>query len=166
MAIDTTRPKLLLPGLRPPDPSLELYRVRPGGATVLALNPDDRFTVIDRDGGQVAEVTALSPDGPDAADAIGIRGDAPATVLRGLVASLTDGAQEIVAELAGRGLNPTDATAAILFGEWSEPGSSPGVHRRASGRDRDRRPGGTDRRRRAAAERPGRRGPPCHTTDP
>ena len=74
MAIETTRPKLLLPGLRPPDPSLELYRVRPGGATVLALNPDDRFTVIDRDGGQVAEVTTLSPDGLDAADAIGIRG--------------------------------------------------------------------------------------------
>ena len=60
MAIETTRPKLLLPGLRPPDPSLEIYRVRPGGATVVALNPDDRFTVIDRDGGQVAEVTALS----------------------------------------------------------------------------------------------------------
>ena len=124
MAIDTTRPKLLLPGLRPPDPALELYRVRPGGATVLALNPSDRFTVIDRDGGQVAEVTALSPDGLDASDAIGTRGDAPATVLRGLVASLTDGAQEILAELAGRGLNPTNATAAILFGEWSEPRSS------------------------------------------
>ncbi len=82
MAIETTRPKLLLPGLRPPDPSLEIYRVRPGGATVVALNPDDRFTVIDRDGGQVAEVTALSPDGAVAAEAIGIRGDAPATVLR------------------------------------------------------------------------------------
>jgi aminomethyltransferase len=124
MAIETTRPKLLLPGLRPPDPSLELYRVRPGGATVLALKPDDRFTVIDRDGGQIAEVTALSPDGTVAAEAIGIRGDSPATVLRGLVASLTEDAQEIVAELTGRGLELTDATAAILFGEWSEPGSS------------------------------------------
>jgi aminomethyltransferase len=124
MAVDTTRPKLLQPGLRPPDPSLEIYRVRPGGATVLALNPDDRFTVIDRDGGQVAEVTALSPDGPVAAEVIGIGGDAPATVLRGLVTSLTDGAKEIVAELLGRGLEPTDARAAILFGEWSEPGSS------------------------------------------
>src|SRR4026207_2375619 len=122
MAIDTTRPKLLLPGLRPPDPSLELYRVRPGGATLLCLNPGDRFTVIDRDGGQVAEVTTLSPDGLDAADAIGIRGEAPATVLRGLIASLNDDAREVVAELMGRGLNPTDAMAAILFGEWSEPG--------------------------------------------
>ena len=158
MAIETTRPKLLLPGLRPPDPSLEIYRVRPGGATVVALNPDDRFTVIDRDGGQVAEVTALSPDGAVAAEAIGIRGDAPATVLRGLVSSLGDDAREVVAGLTARGLDPTDATAAILFGEWSEPGSS-----QAFTADRpvvivDRRPRGTDRGRRAAAERPGRRG--------
>ena len=111
MAIETTRPKLLLPGLRPPDPSLEIYRVRPGGATVVALNPDDRFTVIDRDGGQVAEVTALSPDGAVAAEAIGIRGDAPATVLRGLVSSLGEDAREVVAGLTARGLDPTGATA-------------------------------------------------------
>lgn len=124
MAIDATRPKLLLPGLRPPDPSLERYWVRPGGATVVALEPGDRFTVIDRDGGQTAEVTALTPDGLEASDAIGARADAPATVLRSLTSSATDGARDVLADLAARGLDPMEATAATLFGEWSPPGSS------------------------------------------
>ena len=123
MAIEAT-PKLLLPGLRAPDPSLELYRVRAGGATVIALRPDDRFTVIDRDGGQVAEVTALSMDGADALDAIGARADAPATVLRALIGSVVDGAADVVEDLGARGLDPSGATAASLFGEWSPPGSS------------------------------------------
>ena len=39
------------------DPGRETYRVRPGGATVVALEPDDRLTVVDRDGGQRAELT-------------------------------------------------------------------------------------------------------------
>ena len=124
MAIQTGRSKLLLPGLLPPDPYLERYRVRPGGVTVIALQPDDRFTVTDNDGGQPAEVTALSPDGNDDADAIGARADAPATVLRGLTASTAEGARAVVAELAGRGLNPSQANATVLFGEWSLPGSS------------------------------------------
>src|SRR5712691_8638731 len=124
MATGTSRSKLLLPGLLPPDPSVERYLVRPGGATVLSLQPDDRFSVIDRDGGQQAEVTALSPDGSNAADAIGAQADAPATVLRALVASVAEGAHEVVADLAGRGLNPAEAKATTVFGEWSPPGSS------------------------------------------
>ncbi|MGH2595139.1 MAG: DUF1989 domain-containing protein, partial [Actinomycetota bacterium] len=124
MTLQTGRSKLLLPGLLPPDPYLERYRVRPGGVTVIALHPDDRFAVTDNDGGQPAEVTALSPEGVDDAAAIGARADAPATVLRGLIASAADGAREVVAELAGRGLNPSEANATLLFGEWSPPGSS------------------------------------------
>jgi len=45
----------LLRGLVPEDPFLETYLVRPGGATVFGLKPDERVTVIDREGGQVAE---------------------------------------------------------------------------------------------------------------
>ena len=36
MAVET-RPKLILPGLLPPDPFLETYLVRAGGATTLEL---------------------------------------------------------------------------------------------------------------------------------
>jgi aminomethyltransferase len=94
------------------DRSVEQYWVRPGGATALPLEPDDRFTVIDRDGGQVAEVTVLTPDGRDDAAAIGARANAPATVLRKLAAD-GDGFR------AG-----PDARALQLFGEWSPPGSA------------------------------------------
>jgi aminomethyltransferase len=124
MTISTDRPRLLLPGLLPPDPFKERYWVHPGGATILTLEPDDRLTVIDPHGAQAAEVTVLSSEGRNDATAIGARADAPATLLRALIASAADGAQEAIQTLAARGLDPTDATAARLFGEWSSPGSS------------------------------------------
>jgi glycine cleavage system T protein (aminomethyltransferase) len=120
----TARPRLLLPGLLPPDPWLERYRVRPGGATVVTLGVGDRLTVIDRDGGQRAEVTSLAPDGREDPAALDITADSPATVLGELVASDTPDGQALVESLAARGLNPLQARAAVLFGEWSPPGSS------------------------------------------
>jgi aminomethyltransferase len=116
------RPKLILPGLLPADPFLETYLVRPGGATVVWLQPDDRLTVIDRDGGQLAELSVLAPDGRDDAPALGANAEAPATVLRAALSSPEgDG---FVGELAARGLDPHEARAVLLFGEWSPPGSS------------------------------------------
>ena len=123
MAVGSGPSKLLVGGFRAADPSFEQYWVRPGGATVLAIAPEDRFTVIDVDGGQAAEVTMLAPDGSDAAEAIGARADAPATVVRALVSSMVDGAREVVQDLAGRGLDPSRAMAVRLFDEWSPPGS-------------------------------------------
>jgi len=109
-------------GLLPEDPFLETYLVRPGGATVFALAPDERVTVVDKDGGQVAEVTVLDASGRDDAAALGASADAPATVVRealgGRNGSLLGG------ELAARGLDPADARAMRLFEEWSPPGSS------------------------------------------
>jgi len=113
---------VLVRGLRPEDPFLETYVVRPGGATVFALAPDERMTVVSPDGGQVAEVTVLGADGRDAASALGARADAPATVVRAARAA-GDG-NLLVLELAARGLDPAEATAIPLFGEWSPPGSS------------------------------------------
>ena len=112
----------LIRGLLPEDPFLETYLVRPGGATVFSLGPDERLTVIDRDGGQVAEVTALDADGRDAAAALGTRADAPATVIREALQDRDGGL--LWRELAARGLDPTEASAITLFGEWSPPGSA------------------------------------------
>src|SRR4249920_224637 len=123
MEVGTGPSKLLVGGFRAADPSFEQYWVRAGGATVLAIAPEDRFTVIDVDGGQLAEVTMLAADGTDAAAAIGAKAEAPATVVRALVSSMVDGAQEVVQDLAGRGLDPGRATALLLFDEWSPPGS-------------------------------------------
>ena len=49
---------VLVNGLRPTEPGVEFYRVAPGGATAVALEGDDRVRLIDRHGGQTAELTA------------------------------------------------------------------------------------------------------------
>jgi aminomethyltransferase len=122
MAVETSRPKLILPGLLPPDPFLETYLVRPGGATVLGLEPDDRLTVTDADGGQLVELTVFSSSGREDYEAIAARPDGHATVVR---SALHDPAENgLVRELATRGLNPEAAGAVQLFGEWSPPRAS------------------------------------------
>jgi aminomethyltransferase len=118
----TTRPALLVPGLVPRDPARERYRVRPGAATVVALEPDDRLTVRDLAGRQTAEVTALAPDGGDDAAALGLRADTPATVLRGLADDGAEG-RDVVRRLAAHGADPRAARAAALFGDASRPGA-------------------------------------------
>ena len=62
---------VLVPGLKPVDPTWELYRVRAGGATVVPLGGDDRITVHDPDGAQPAELTVLAPDGREDPGALG-----------------------------------------------------------------------------------------------
>ena len=79
------RPALVLPGLKPVDRSLETHWVRPGAATAVPLHPDDRIAVVNRDGGQIAELTALDTEGGEDAAALGARADVDATVLRELV---------------------------------------------------------------------------------
>ena len=116
---ETTRPSVVR-GLLPEDPFLETYLVRPGGATAVALEPEDRLTVIDAQGGQVAELTILSASGRDDSEAIGTRADAPASVLRRL-AREGDG---ILTALALPKLEPEETSAVLLFEEWSPPGTS------------------------------------------
>ncbi|HEY0576819.1 MAG TPA: DUF1989 domain-containing protein [Pseudonocardia sp.] len=115
MTLAADRPRLLLPGLLPREPGLETYRVRPGGLTAVPLSAGDRLTVIDPQGRQAAELTLLPAEaGPGQ--------PAPATVLRALAArGAFDPALQLFAAL---GMNPTEATAAQLFGAWSPAGAS------------------------------------------
>ena len=92
---------LLTPGLKPVDLSFESWWVRPGGATRVRVAAGDRLAIIDPDGGQPAEVMVLGAD----PEALGVRPDAPATVL------------------AERGLVPEDALAIRLFGPDSPAGA-------------------------------------------
>jgi len=114
------------PGLLPLRPGHERYWVRPGGTTTVELKPGDEFTVVDRFGAQPAEVTVLGRGGEDFA-ALGLSGEAPATVLRALgdIASAFSGSRtgRVVAALAARGLRPDEARAVRLFGEGSVAGS-------------------------------------------
>jgi len=54
---------VLINGLRPTEPGLEFYRVAPGGATEVVFQGDDRISLIDRYGGQAAELTARGGGG-------------------------------------------------------------------------------------------------------
>ena len=125
------RPRLLIPGLVPRDPTRERHRVRRGAATALLLEPDDRLTIRDLDGGQRAEVTVLGSS--DARfEALGLAPDGEATVLQTLVASTDNVSDPIVAAVASRGTDPTRARAAILFGSETPPGAETTLRAEAS----------------------------------
>jgi len=141
--VPADRPRLLLPGLPPTDPRLERYRVHPGAVTAVELDAGDEITIIDAEGRQRGELTVLARGGEGFAD-MGASADGAATVLRGM-AEAHAGAEasaaaapeaawdpgrvttpEVVDILAARGLDPSAARAAILFGEWSPAGASAG----------------------------------------
>ncbi len=89
---------------------------------MFALGPDERMTVVDTRGNQTAEVSVLGPDGRDDAAALDTKADAPATVIR---AALADRNGSLLAhELRSRGLEPAEALAVSLFGDWSPAGSA------------------------------------------
>src|SRR5262249_8160884 len=143
------RPRLLLPGLPPADPRLERYRVHPGAVTAVELDAGDEITVIDAEGRQRGELTVLARGGEGFAE-MGASADGAATVLRGMAEAHAGGeasaaaaggeasaaaaldatwapgrvtTSEVVGILAARGLDPSAARAAILFGEWSPAGA-------------------------------------------
>ena len=117
-----TAPTSQITGLKPVDRSFESWWVRPGSATVVEVRAGDRVTVIDPDGGQVAELTALSPEGGDDLAALGAAADAPATVLGSLAQN--GGDDGFLGTLHARGLRPHDARALRLFGANGRAGAS------------------------------------------
>jgi aminomethyltransferase len=122
MAAPAEPSALLQTGLKPVDRSFESHWVRPGAATAVRLHPDDRLTVVNRDGGQVAELTVLDAEGGEDAAAIGAGSDGEATVLRGL--SGNGGADGFLGLLHARGLVPDDARALRLFDSETPRGTA------------------------------------------
>jgi aminomethyltransferase len=135
------RARLVLPGLLPADPRLERYRVHPGAVTAVDLDAGDELTVIDADGRQHGELTAVARGG-DGFAKLGASADGAATVLRAMAnpqaapaAAGTAGpaagfapdspsAADVVRILSARGLDAAAARAIRLFGEWSPAGAS------------------------------------------
>ena len=116
------RPRLLVPGLVPRDPARERHRVRRGAATAILLEPDDRLTVRDLDGGQRAEVTVVG-FGTDGFDGLGVTADGDATILRSLVGSGEDDAAAVVAAVAARGADPSRAKLPCSSAPRHRPGA-------------------------------------------
>src|SRR3974390_396776 len=116
MTLSAERPRLIVPGLLPADPSLERYRVQPGAVTAIELDPGDVLTVTDPEGRQRGELTVLAGGREDSA-ALGTAADPDATVLRAA------GAAAVIGPLVARGLDPEQVRAVALFGEWSPAGT-------------------------------------------
>ena len=123
----TTSPTAIA-GLIPVDRAVERYWVRPGGATMVVVSEGDQLTIIDPVGRQVAEVTVMSSDQGEDFAALGVAPDGAATLIRGLgirgvgIRDYTED-ETLLLELAARGVNPSEARALHLFGEWSPAGS-------------------------------------------
>lgn len=117
------RRRLLLPGLLSPEPGLETYWVRPGGITGVWLAAGDRLTVVDLQGGQAAEVSALGQGGSPGTAVLDISLDGPATVLQALVRRSARTTDPVLAELLRHGLDVHRLAAAVLFGQWSPAGA-------------------------------------------
>ena len=141
MTLSAERPRLIVPGLLPADPSLERYRVQPGAVTAVELDPGDVLTVTDTEGRQRGELTVLA-GGREDYGALGTAADTAATVLRALArpgaprppgAAVPPGpdgdrrpeaeAAAVIGQLAARGLDPEQTRAVALFGEWSPAGT-------------------------------------------
>ena len=141
MTLSAERPRLIVPGLLPADPSLERYRVQPGAVTAVELDPGDVLTVTDTEGRQRGELTVLA-GGREDYGALGTAADTAATVLRALAwpgaprppgAAVPPGpdggrlpeaeAAAVIGPLAARGLDPEQMRAVALFGEWSPAGT-------------------------------------------
>src|SRR4051794_41921678 len=121
MATTLDRPNLVTPGLRAPDPGVQTWWVRPGGATVVQVRPGDRLTVRDPHGGQPAEVTVLDHEGGEDAAALGARADAPATVLQ--AAGRDDEAAALLGAPPRGGVDPRAAPGGALFAPRSTAGA-------------------------------------------
>jgi len=104
------------------DPGTEYYRVRGGGATVLALRAGDRMTITDLEGGQRCELTAFSPAGHEDVAALGIRADSKLTGLPTAWARGNEDAQAAISALKQRSFNVHEAPALQLFGGETRPG--------------------------------------------
>ena len=118
----SARPRLLEPGIVPYVPGLERYRVKGGGAAVIALVAGDAIALTDREGRQPCEVSVLGAKGGEDGGALGIATDGKAAALAALVASGGEGARAVTAALERHAADPASLRAATFFGAGSRAG--------------------------------------------
>ena len=115
--------RVLFPGLVTLAPGTERYRIRGGGATVLALRAGDRLEVTDPEGLQTCEIVAFGTDGRADAGLIGAEADQPATGLAAVLARAREDSRAAAAALARRGLVLGNARAVCPFERDAPAGS-------------------------------------------
>ncbi|QKK34024.1 DUF1989 domain-containing protein (plasmid) [Rhizobium indicum] len=123
-------------GLRPTAPSLvyypgiptlpegtERYRTKGGGSVVMRVEPGDRVSVIDSEGGQLCEISFLDEKGRFLAAGLGTDFSNSAEGLKAILQAEDESAARTRAALQRRGADLAVAGALCIFGAGSMPGS-------------------------------------------
>ncbi len=111
------------PGIPALPPGTERYRVRGGGSLVMRVEPGDRVTVTDLEGGQPCELSFIDDHAKFVAAGLGTGFTNAADGLKMVLAADDDSARRTRAALERRGADLSQAAALRLFGETSKPGS-------------------------------------------
>jgi len=111
---------ILRPGMPMLPPGIERYRVEGGQTLTVELEPGDRITVTDVDGGQVAERIALDETGRPDPGVIGER-IGPSGIVPSVLGDSTASLRE---RLKTRGIDLSSALALRVFGNASPAGTS------------------------------------------
>ncbi|MBC6438993.1 MAG: DUF1989 domain-containing protein [Rhodospirillales bacterium] len=85
-------------------PGVERYSMDGGGSVVVRIFAGDTVRIVNREGGQVCEVVAMSADGREEPGILGQTGDGPAEGLRTTLAQGGENAGSLLAALKARGL--------------------------------------------------------------
>jgi aminomethyltransferase len=118
----TSRPRILQPGLRLLPPGTERYRIRGGGATVLAMGAGDSLEIIDPEGRQPGELTVFGPSGVNDSGLLGARSTGPSSTMAGILSSDSEDARAVAGALARRGIAAGPAEAVHVFGHETPAG--------------------------------------------
>lgn len=119
------RSGVLSPGLPVLPPGMERHPVPGGGSRAVEIRAGDEITLVDREGGQAAEVVAFRPDGRCDAGLIGAAATGAPEGLRATLTASRSGAS-VRRALEAAGFDLGTARAVYLFGPESRPGDSAG----------------------------------------
>jgi aminomethyltransferase len=98
------RPRVVNPGIRMLPPGVERYNVAAGGSVVVKIFAGDTLRIVNREGGQVCEIVAMTADGREEPGILGQTSDGAADGLRMTLAQGGDNAEALIAALKAKGL--------------------------------------------------------------
>ncbi len=111
------------PGIAALPPGTERYRIKGGGSLVVRVEPGDRVTVTDMEGGQPCELSFVDETGRFQSAGLGTGFTNAAEGLKAVLSSPDESAARTRAALARRGVDLSQAGSLRIFGEMSPAGS-------------------------------------------
>jgi len=114
---------IIMPGQFSLPMGTERYVVPGGGALLVDVEPGDRITVSNTEGGQACELVALGPDGKSDPGVLNVAGNSNAAGLKALLLSGEESLGQFRTKIERRGINLGGAQAVRFFGEATPAGT-------------------------------------------